>query len=246
MILEISYRRRRAVYNEKKEIFKDIQITAVEENLPPPGYLWQIIISRIMLALSGLFWTFLILGFYAGPGEQAAPVLEALLGGVIINFVPVFIAVKLEISYRQKKKIYNELRKSGQYREISPENLRLSPPGQLWRAVLSRVLLIGSGLFWLLFIYEVLNKSDRVVSKIFGNVLVPMFISIILIISGVMLEISYRSQKRTFLFGRKEDPAVPPAHDPGIPAKSDEEITEYSEKLKGDRDQDRFYYKKRE
>ena len=251
VVLEISYRRRRALYNKKKEDFKDIPETALKEELAPPGYFWQVVVSRTLLTISGIFWTSLILGLLADPEGGFSQLLEVLLGGTVISFVPIYIGVVLEFSYRKKKIIYNELIKADPEREVTTVDLRLSPPGQLWRMILSRIFLIFSGLFWFLFLFEVFVKGAKVVSDLSGNVLAGTFLggfvlTVPFIIAGVVLEISYRGKKEAYERVQEEKGLLPPSHDPKIPLETDEEFREYSQKLKSDREQDRFYYKKRE
>lgn len=246
IMLEVSYRRRRAIYNAKKEIYKDIPVTTPEEELSPPGCLWQVVTARILLILSGLFWTILVLALLAKKGDYSFRVVEVIIGGAFISLLPVYLGVVLEVTYRKKKKRFNGLLKSKPESEISAEDLRLIPPGLLRIAAASRVLLISSILFWLLFLFEVVNKSERVVSDLPGDLPAALLITIPLIFFGVLLEVLYRRNLRAFRLAQQQEPAIPPALDPRIPAKSDEELSEYSRKLKNGRDKDRFYYKKRE
>ena len=246
IILEISYRQRRAFYEDTKERFIDVPETAAGEPLPPSGFLYQVITARILLVLSGLFWTFLVLGLLTRAEEEIMQVSEILFGGIIITFLPIYISILLEISYRKRKRMYNELLQTKPASDFTPEDLRLSPPGHLWRIVVSRILLIGSGLFWILFIFEILSGSEKVVSQVTDNISAILIITMIPIIAGITLDLSYRRAKKAFKHAKQAEPGIPRAHDPRIPADSDEELRDYGKKLKGDRDLNRFYYKKRE
>jgi RsiW-degrading membrane proteinase PrsW (M82 family) len=246
VILEISYRQRRAYYEDTRERFVNIPETVAGEPLPPPGYLWQIVTARIMQILSALFWTFLVLGLLIKTEEKISQGAEVLFGGIIISFIPIFLSVALELTYRRKKRIYNERLQAEPDKKITQADLRLSPPGHLWKIILSGFFLTGSALFCLLFVFEALSGSQKVVSKWSDDLAALLLIAAIPISAGITLALSYRKAKKAFRQAQTATPKIPRAFDPRMPAESDEELRDYSKKLKDDRNRDRFYYKKRE
>jgi len=74
-----------------------------------PGHLaaarshrWMPVISRTLLAASALFWAFLAIG--TASGKDRSRLGTALLGGVVITFLPLLIGILVEVSYQRKRR----------------------------------------------------------------------------------------------------------------------------------------------
>jgi RsiW-degrading membrane proteinase PrsW (M82 family) len=109
-ILEISYHRKKKVFLKIRESMPGKEITNGDLRTSPPGQIWKIFISRPLLAISGLFWTFTILGLTARIEEYGPKWYHLLLGSLIVTSLPISIGILLENSYRQKKKEYKRMR----------------------------------------------------------------------------------------------------------------------------------------
>ena len=163
---------------------------------PYPGnQLWKIVISRILLSISGLFWVLIIIGIFR---EESNPELfELILGSTVLTFLPILIGVILEISYHRKRKYLKNLNNSLPTQPVLTKNQTQSPPHQKWKVIISRTLLIIAGLFWVLLIYGINSDAERDNAKMASSLLGGILISFFPILFGVLLEISYRK-------GRKE------------------------------------------
>ncbi len=250
LLLEFSYRKRRALFQAAKErqatMPQDQGMVEVLEEVSPPGQLWLAVIARTLMGLAALFWISLIMGALANAEESPSVVLEALLGGTVISMLPIYAAVAMEMAYRAKKKIYNQLLKTKTAGEIRPIDLRQWPVNKLWKLIVSRLLLMIGSLLWLLFLFDLLGSQAGVISGEPERTIGFLVVTLPMIVAGVVLDISYRKAKKAYLLSKNAAPTIPPAHDPRVPITTDEEFSEYSRKLKSDRDEDRFYYQKRE
>jgi len=94
--------------------------TGIPAIQPAPEFqLWKVIVSRILLSSSALFWIMITLAIFFPSTQTKSQTLEILMGGVMFSFLPIFIGVILEISYRRKTKVFQK------YREASiPEQYR--------------------------------------------------------------------------------------------------------------------------
>jgi RsiW-degrading membrane proteinase PrsW (M82 family) len=202
----------------------------------PKNQLWKIIISRTLLTLSGLFWGLLIIGITAAADEFKAEIAEAILGGIILSFLPILIGVVLEISYRRKKKFFKQLQVSPQVLRQPPVEGIISPPRQLWKAVIARTLLTISGFFWALVILGAIAAKETDISEILLGLLGAGMISFLPILTGVLLEISYRKKRKEFRYAYQTAPTVPtapsPSMEPPPPFITDDELHAYCQQLK--------------
>ena len=204
----------------------------------PKNQLWKIIISRTLLTVSGLFWILLIIGLIVKADEFKSKIAEAILGGIILSFLPILIGVILEISYRRKKKFFKQLRVSPQvFRQALAEGI-LSPPRQLWKAVIARTLLTISGLFWALIILGAIAARESDISEILMGLFGAGMISFLPILIGVLLEISYQKKRKEFGYAYQTAPTVPtapspsPTMEPPPPFITDDELHTYCQTLK--------------
>jgi hypothetical protein len=162
----------------------------------PKNQLWKIIISRTLLTVSGLFWVLLITGITVKAAEFKPGTAEAILGGIILSFLPVLIGVILEISYHRKKKFFKQLQVSPRVLSQAPVEGIISPPRQLWKAVIARTLLTVSGLFWALIILGAIAAKESNIPDILMGLLGAGMISFLPILIGVLLEVSYRKKRK--------------------------------------------------
>jgi protease PrsW len=65
---------------------------------------YKVVISRVIFALSALFWALLIIGAYVPSGHEAANPADVMIGGILLTIIPVAIGVVLELSHRRQKK----------------------------------------------------------------------------------------------------------------------------------------------
>jgi protease PrsW len=179
----------------------------------PTNQLWKIIISRTLLTLSGLMWVLVALGFILRVEPYMEQGFEVLLGGILLSAFPITLGVALELSYRKKKQVFEEVSKEvlkqpdlktspgpgpGKLIVVAPSGLAASPPGQLWRALLGRSLLIISLLFWTIVILMSLSNMPEV-KKMLGPFLATTWIiTIFPVLTGTLLEDSYRKRKRRY------------------------------------------------
>ncbi|NIM17306.1 MAG: PrsW family intramembrane metalloprotease, partial [Candidatus Aminicenantes bacterium] len=84
--------------------------------------------------------------------------------------------------------------------------LEASPPGQMWRIVVSRTLLTISALFWALLILAFLSKIEEYGTQWFNMIIGGMVFSFFPIYIGVLLEDSYRKRKK--LFNKIKEPLM--------------------------------------
>lgn len=82
--------------------------------IDPKKQLWKLIVSRTLLIVSGLFWMLLLLGIAGDTQKFKSEVMEVILGGILLSFIPIVIGLILEISYHKKKKLFKKLTASQQ------------------------------------------------------------------------------------------------------------------------------------
>jgi hypothetical protein len=210
----------------------------------PPGQMWRIIVSRTLLTISALFWALLILAFLSKIEEYGTQWFNLIAGGMVFSFFPIYIGVLLEDSYRKRKKLFNEIKgplmklqeasiQTG--KEIPAEVLALSPPGQLWKIIISRTLIGFAALFWIIFLWGALAVSKLSPVEFFygsfgGAILTAAPLSI-----AVLLEGSFQKKKKEFKLTRQNTISTSVqslARDPRIPTNSDEDLLTYYRTLK--------------
>lgn len=64
---------------------------------------YKIVISRILFALSGIFWALLILGMADKSGGTSEPASTIIAGGIILTAIPIVIGIVLEVSYHRHR-----------------------------------------------------------------------------------------------------------------------------------------------
>lgn len=179
--------------------------------MSPKNQWWKIAISRTLFLLCGLFWLVILLGLVVKLETFKEKGEAILLGAVILTVIPVFIALLLEVSYRHKKRVYVELRKT----VPEPESFRVytgakpvsdtimgttlaAPPGQLWRVIVARVFFTLSALVWAL-ILLVLSSDRPGGHPNWPQILLFAFIITFLpVYIGWLLENSYQQRKKRF------------------------------------------------
>jgi hypothetical protein len=212
----------------------------------PKNQVWKIIISRTLFVLSGLFWA-LIFAIIASPEGLEMTIGELILGGIIISFLPIFIGVVLEISYHRKKKIFYEIKESLPEQEITNNDLRTSPPGQLWKIIISRTLLTLSGLFWALVIIGFIAQIEEYGHQWHYALLGGIMVTSLPISIGIVLEFSYQNKKKEYRHARLEAAAGREAQktpDPRPPEVSDDELHDYCRQLRSKRKEKELLPKK--
>jgi len=73
-------------------------VSAVGHKAP----VWMAVISRLLLAACACFWILLVIGLAFPDTPRGAG--EAILGGILLTFIPGFIGVLLEVGYQKRKK----------------------------------------------------------------------------------------------------------------------------------------------
>jgi protease PrsW len=68
----------------------------------PRPHRWMPVISRTLLAASALLWALLALGVASGKNDARLGM--ALLGGLVITFLPLLIGILVEVSYQRKRR----------------------------------------------------------------------------------------------------------------------------------------------
>lgn len=203
----------------------------------PKNQVWKIIISRILFVISGLFWLVVIGIIFSPPEAPYVSPADMMLGGIIMSFLPILTAVILELSYRRKKEVFKKLEKTFPGDALPAEVLRTSPPGQLWKAIISRSLLTISGLFWALILLASATDSEKYTEEWFAGLLGAVVISFPFILIGVLMERSYRKRKKQFQLTREEIPSepAPTPVPPRPPQITDDELHYYAQSLKAKR-----------
>lgn len=75
---------------------------------------------------------------------------------------------------------------------------RFDPKKQLWKLIVSRTLLIVSGLFWALLLLGIGGNAEKNNSEVPEVIMGGIILSFIPIVIGLILEISYRRKKKLF------------------------------------------------
>ncbi len=245
-MLEISYRRKRKIFRDfqtSQQVsqqpvetplrpFRYPQVAPVSSPVPvsgaitPPGLLWRAFLSRSLLSVSALFWAIIIIGFLSQGEKDVTRWNLLFLGGFTLSFFPIYVGILTEDSYRKRKKLFNSIRDVLPPEKISPKTLVLSPPGQLWKIIVSRSLLGIGAFLWIFFIlYEFMDrKAERDPSSLnFSNMAI---VTILPLAIGILMEISYKKKKNESLVLIKNELSTPPA----------DELKDYYQNLKARRD----------
>lgn len=75
-------------------------VRIAENNIQKKSGIWQIIISRILVLLCVIFWILLFVGILEETSNTE--VLDLIMGGAMITFFPISIAIFLEVSYARR------------------------------------------------------------------------------------------------------------------------------------------------
>lgn len=211
MMLELSHKKNRDDFRNMKErkghlISEDLRHIAAGIKLFPPGHLWRIILSRVLFVLSGLFWLLTVV-FMIFVGSTEFSWLTFFLYGCVLSFLPVYIGMLFEISFNRKKKIYNERQRIHEQRPVTPKDLRLSPPGQLWRVIVSRTMFPIVSIMWLLVLIAIISKDiSRDLSPV-SFALITLAFTVLPIANIIYLELSYKDKKNEYLHRKKQSEA---------------------------------------
>ncbi|MCP4148483.1 MAG: hypothetical protein GY757_12120, partial [bacterium] len=223
VVLELSYRRKNKIFKEFVKSTPAVDLS--ESDLPgdsvdlsqecpsdalqtsPPGQLWLLVLARTIFCLSGFLVSLLILGFLSQK-DQALEWDVLIIVCLIFGALPGYAAFLMERAYKEKKRIFNALKKTNPVREIPPQALRLSPPGQLWRVVIGRPIIFSTIFFIGLFVLgasldtilpgtvEMVKEVDKTRDWAFllsGCLFIILFPGSI----GIWLELSYQKRKKS-------------------------------------------------
>lgn len=201
-------------YQRKKKIHRSLQnqvpepVTIQSPHVPyqeypetaalsPPGQFWRAITGRTLLTVSGLFWAMVI--FLVLPrGEHSINIkMQGLAGAWFLSFFPIFTGILLEISYRQRKQRFNELRNKFPNYRITAAMLRIAPPGQLWKIIVSRFLFGVLAIWWGAVILLILFPGDTVypaADALLGSIIV----SAGPLAGAIMLEKSFQAKRKNY------------------------------------------------
>ena len=236
VILEISYRRKKKFFKQLQEKYPELFTPDAIIETIPPGQRWKIVFSTTLFTISGLFWALIILGFFAQFDKYGSRWFDVLFSGSVFSFIPIYIAVLARTSYQEKKRLFNILKRTRSDRKIPPEALAVIPPGQLWKAVISRILLPTIGLLWAIIFFGILKGLGYNWDNV---ILGATLISITPIIAGISLEVSYRRKKnKHWEIIQNTSPLKPETNDPRTPVKTNDELHDYCQKLKKTRQQE--------
>lgn len=245
ILFELSYRRNKTLIRERLadapsghiDSSRTDSVFAAGTGLP--GQEWRIIAARILLTISAIFWALLILGFLAQVEEYADQWLVMLLGGALLSFLPLYIGLLLQKSYSKRKSLFNYLKTTLTGEKVSPEQLAasLSPPGQAWKAVLSRTLLPLCGWFWVLLFYALFYGYMDDLNYTWPEIVAAgLFLSVSPMTVGIVAELSYRKKRNAYWQHLSNESRITTAaYDPAVPAVDDEELHAYCQHLKASR-----------
>jgi hypothetical protein len=206
--------------------------------------MWRIIVSRALLTVSALFWALLILAFLSKIETYGHQWYTFLVVGMVISFFPVYTGVLLEDSYRKRKKLFNEIKgpltklqtasiQTG--KQIPIELLALSPPGQLWKIIISRTLFGFGALFWIIFLWGVTAVTKLSPMQFFYSSFGGVLLTGAPILIAVLLEGSFQKKKKAFKLIQQNTISTSLesiARDPRVPADSDDDLLTYYRTLK--------------
>jgi|GEM_PF-117760 len=227
--LEISYRRKKQILLKITELQDKGIPAAAPGSLPavveldPPGQSWRCILSRVFLSISGLFWAILMLAFISGLQGKDVPWNQMVMGGVVFTFFPIYFGFLLQYSFQERKRFFNTLRETMPLDEIKPGHLAISPRGQLWKILISRLLFGFCGLIWTLGILGEIIRSDRELEKFFFAVFSMMIVTVLPLLVGFLLEKSYRKSRKMLML-----------NDTGTPSAQDRRLRLYYERVKSE------------
>lgn len=204
--------------------------------ISPPGQMWRLALSRTLLILSAILWVIGIRLVIPGASPMAEAVEtggpDMILGMLGLTFFPIYYGVLLEISVRNRRRLFHFL---GQY--MPAGQITLSPPFQLWKIALSWLFFGFSGLLWMLFFWDLLSKPAG--SKSFLDLALGlMVITAALVVPSVFMLKSYKENKEAFIEEQTRDlDGDPVSHGKAAdyaaaPAQPDKELHDYADRLK--------------
>ncbi|MGE5342520.1 MAG: PrsW family intramembrane metalloprotease [Candidatus Omnitrophota bacterium] len=170
----------------------------------PPQKKWKMILSRTLLTLSMIFWIVMIiglldrerLGFPEGV-NFSSHVIDLVVGGVIVSFLPILIGVMLEISYQNQLKIFRSLQPVRPQPEVrlSPVRIPSVDPAPLltlhaavWKIVVSRLIFGICAFSWL----GLLIGNECRGHALIGITVLTFFP----VLTGILLERSYHKSNK--------------------------------------------------
>ncbi len=65
---------------------------------------WRVAISRFLFVICGLLWLVLLVAYFDDSGEEPLNLTDLVVGGTIFTFIPLLIAILLEVSHYKRKK----------------------------------------------------------------------------------------------------------------------------------------------
>jgi RsiW-degrading membrane proteinase PrsW (M82 family) len=218
VMLEVSYRKKKRLHKELERETREIKAKKtpevpvpayipppLKETVWPPGQLWRTILARTLLTVSALFWVIIIMVLFSNmPGIEATRS-SIFLTACVLTLLPIYTGILLEDSYRKRKKRYIELLDLYSRSEIPPKLLEISPPGQLWKIIISRFLFALVALYWssLILAFTTASKLDLSSGELIGGAI---FTTAVPAVIGILLEKSYQKKKKQFLADRSQPP----------------------------------------
>lgn len=173
-------------------------VTAHEEKWPP-GQLWRAIAGRSLLVIGLLIITFFALVFMADFSDYKHQWLTWLMIALFFSFPFFFPGILAEHSFRVRRKRFSELAKTIPPRQITINHLTLSPPGQLWKIIISRPLMGVCAMLWLIIPADFSGASEKNSGGIVETLLILAFFTAIPLIPALILELSYQKRKRAHI-----------------------------------------------
>lgn len=204
--------------------------------ISPPGQMWRLALARTLLILSAIFWVIIIRLLMPGTEVMAEAEVTGwqslFLGGLGITFFPIYYGVMLEISVRNRRRLFNHLL---QYK--LPEEIVLSPPFQMWKIAVSWFFIGIVSFTWVAYFWEIL--SSPVSSLPFVDIALGlMIISTVLLVPAIFMLKSYKEKKEIFLEEQTRGAEARPvshgktADYPAAPVQPDKELHDYADLLK--------------
>lgn len=212
----------------------------------PENQFWKIIVSRVLLSLSGIFWILIFIGLVASYEKFKYKIFDAIMGGIILSFLPILIGVLLEISFRRNKMFFKHLKETYPHIQTIERAEDITPPGQAWKIFISRTLFTLIGLFWAILILGFIAKFEKYGSRWFDVLFGGTVLSAIPFITGFLLETSYRKKRDEYRKSKRMTEEFNKSKfDPFIPVYSDNELHDYCQKLKKNREKEEFEERKK-
>lgn len=227
VLLENSYRRKRKIHQTLKERPEEPERISAPKapiydypgtlSVSPPGQFWRAILGRSLLTVSGLFWAMVI--FLVLPrGEHSINIkIQGLAGAWFLSFFPIFTGILLESSYRLRRQRFMELRQRFPNHRITAAMLAITPPGQLWKIIVSRLLFGLLAIWWGGVLLLVIFPGD-LAYQIGGVILGSLMTCTGPFVAALWLENSYQTSRKKY--------------EPPVPVTEQQDLTSYAQQLK--------------